>query len=107
MPKLLNAGRKNVRIQWTKNASHNLEQIEEYIAQDNSSAAANVVLKIINSIEMLIEHPALGKAGRVGGTRELIIAHTPYIVPYRIKGENIEVLRVLHSAMQWQLYPKR
>lgn len=90
-----------MRIRWTKGASRNLEQLEEYIAQDNSIAAIDTVLKIIETVELLIEHPAMGRHGRIVGTRELVIANTPYIVPYRVKGDYIEILRVLHGAMQW------
>ena len=90
-----------MRIQWTKGAEQNLKQVEDYIAQDNSQAAITTVLKIIKSVEVLADHPAMGRVGRIFDTRELIIANTPYIVPYRVKEECIQVLRVLHSAMQW------
>lgn len=90
-----------MRIQWTKGAERNLEQVEEYIAQNNPRAAVDTVLKIIRTAELLTEHSALGRAGRVVGTRELVIAGTPYILPYRIKNGCIQILRVLHGAMQW------
>ena len=90
-----------MQIRWTKGASQNLEHIEEYIAQDNPIAAIDTVLKVIETVELLVEHPAMGRHGRVVGTRELVIANTPYIVPYRVKGSCIEILRVLHGAMQW------
>jgi toxin ParE1/3/4 len=90
-----------VRIRWTKGARQNLEHIEEYIAQDNPKAAIDAVLKVITTVGLLVEHPAMGRHGRVVGTRELVIANTPYIVPYRVKEGCIEILRVLHSAMQW------
>lgn len=90
-----------MQIRWTKGASLNLEQIEEYIAEDNTLAAIHMVLKIIKAVGMLQEHPGLGRAGRISGTRELVVAGTPYIVPYRVKNGFIEVLRVLHGARQW------
>ena len=43
----------------------------------------------------------MGRAGRVRGTRELAIDGTPYIVAYRIKGNVVEVLRVIHGAQRW------
>lgn len=39
----------------------------------------------------------MGHSGRVKGTRELVIVRTPYIAAYRIKGEKIQILRIL----QW------
>ena len=43
----------------------------------------------------------MGRPGRVPGTRELVIPGTPYIVPYRVQGEAIQILRVYHSARRW------
>jgi toxin ParE1/3/4 len=43
----------------------------------------------------------MGRPGRVKGTRELVIVGTPYIVAYRIKGDAVQVLRVLHGAQKW------
>jgi toxin ParE1/3/4 len=42
-------------------------------------------------------HPRMGRLGRLSGTRELVISKTPYVVPYRVQGETIELLRVIHS----------
>lgn len=90
-----------MQIKWTAGARLNLEHVESYIAQDNPSAAIETVLKIIEGVERLADYPALGRPGRVANTRELIVADTPFIVPYRVKGYVIEVLRVIHSARQW------
>jgi toxin ParE1/3/4 len=90
-----------VQIQWTKGANRNLKQVEEYIAQDNPRAAVNTVLKIIKSVELLVDQPAMGRVGRIVDTRELIVSGTPYIVPYRVKKGKIQILRVLHGAMRW------
>lgn len=90
-----------MRIHWTQGARQNLNQIEEYIAQDNPHAAMDTVFRIIKSVETLADHPTMGKIGRIFDTRELIIGGTPFIVPYRVKAGHLEILRVLHSAMRW------
>lgn len=90
-----------MRIKWTKGAQNNLNQIEDYIAQDNPKAAVDIVIKIIKAVGMLSENPAIGRTGRIFDTRELIINGTPFIVPYRIKSEQVEILRVLHSSTKW------
>ena len=46
----------------------------------------------------LAEQPGIGRPGRVLGTRELIVSKTRYIVPYRVHGEIVEVLRVFHTS---------
>lgn len=94
-----------MQIEWTKGARQNLEQIEEYIAQDNPLAAIDTVLNIIQTIELLKTHPGMGRAGRLTGTRELIITNAPYIVPYRVKNKSVQILRVLHGSIQWPSHP--
>ena len=61
-------------------------------------------MKVEKAVQSLKKHPAMGRPGRVSGTRELVVADTPYIVPYRVRDDVVEVLRVFHAARQW---PKR
>lgn len=88
-------------IRWLPQAQSNrLEQLE-FIAQDNPLAAINQDEEIERQINMLLAHPQMGRPGRVAGTRELVISSTPFVVIYRLQGQSIEVLRLLHSAQQW------
>ena len=89
------------KVKWLRKALKNLEAEAEYIARDDPKAAASVIEKIRDAVMNLEQHPALGRPGRVPDTRELIVSGTPYIVPYRVKGKRIEVLRVFHSARRW------
>jgi toxin ParE1/3/4 len=91
-----------VRVRWLRRALINLDEEAEYIARDNPDAAARIVERIAASVERLAAHPSLGRPGRVPGTRELIVPGTPYIVPYRICGDTVEVLRVFHAARKWR-----
>jgi len=92
-----------VEVRWTRKALANLDQEAEYIAQDNPEAAVRIVEQIRSSVQTLLDFPALGRPGRVSGTRELVITETPYIVPYRIREQTVEILRVLHSSRKWPL----
>lgn len=90
-----------MKIQWHKLARRDLRHVHAYIARDNPKAAAGVARRIRSAIERLPDNPALGRPGRVLGTRELVVTGTPYLVPYTISNEAIVVLRVLHGAQQW------
>ena len=91
-----------MRLRWTRLADRDLDEIAEYIEADNPAAAVRVVLEIINQVETLLqEHPAIGRPGRVPGTRELVIRGLPYIVPYRVRDNELELLRILHTARRW------
>jgi hypothetical protein len=51
--------------------------------------ARRIALHIIQSVERLLpDDPQIGRAGRVPGTRELVIARTPYIIPYRFSARD-------------------
>jgi plasmid stabilization system protein ParE len=88
-------------VKWLRAALLNLDAEAEYLARANPAAAAQMVRRIREAVELLAEQPALGRAGRVPNTRELVVSGTPYIVPYRVRGGSVEVLRVLHAARQW------
>jgi toxin ParE1/3/4 len=79
----------------------NLDAEADYIASDNPAAASHVVQRINRAVQRLQQHPAMGRPGRVPGTRELVISGTPYIIPYRVRGEDVELLRVFHAARKW------
>ena len=90
-----------MEIKWLRNGLRNLENVENYISQNNPEAATQVIVKIRSSVNQLAAYPYMGREGRVEGTRELVISQTPYIVVYRVRQETVEILRVLHSARRW------
>ncbi len=87
-----------MQIVWLNKALQNLDDIASYIAQENPQAASQVVGLIITQVNQLISQPALGRPGRVVGTRELVISNSYYLVPYRIKNNKVEILRVFHTT---------
>jgi toxin ParE1/3/4 len=90
-----------MEIIWRRVALRDLASIYDYIAQDNPAAATRVRATIRSAVASLSEYPHLGRAGRVDGTRELIIGSFPYIVAYRVVGETVRILAVIHTSRQW------
>ncbi len=87
---------------WSRKAARDLESIREYIARDSPEAAKKVVLAIVSFVErQLSEFPESGRPGRVEGTLELVIPKLPYIIPYRLEGDRIEIARVYHQQRLW------
>jgi toxin ParE1/3/4 len=89
------------KIRWLRTALKNLDAEADYIAQDNPQAAAELVKRVFDSVDVLAKHPAIGRPGRVPDTRELVVTGTPYIVPYRVKGRTVDILRVFHGVRRW------
>ncbi len=90
-----------MHVRWLRRALENLEEEFAYIARDDPEAAERLVERIAASVKRLENHPALGRPGRLPNTRELVIAGTPYIVPYRVRGQAVEILRVFHGTRKW------
>ena len=90
-----------MKIRWLEDSIEDLTALRQYIAQENPAAARRVAKKIIRSVNLLLDQPGIGRAGRVPNSRELVVTGTPFLVPYRIKNNTIEILRVMHSAMRW------
>ncbi len=90
-----------MRIRWTEPAAQALTSIQDYIARDNPRAAFEVAQRIRIGVNQLVEHPKIGRAGRVRGTCELVIHGIPYIAPYRIKGTEIQILSIYHTSRKW------
>jgi toxin ParE1/3/4 len=90
-----------MKIIWSRRAIRHLVHIRDYIAQDKPGAASNVSIKILASVEQLELRPMIGRPGRMSGTRELVVSGTPYIIPYRIRGERLESIAVFHGRQRW------
>jgi toxin ParE1/3/4 len=91
-----------MRIRWTPPAARDLTKICDYIEEhDGPAPARRVALTIYERIDSLTAFPLLGRPGRAADTRELVIPGLPYLAVYRVKGDVIEVSRVLHGAQKW------
>ncbi len=77
-----------------------MHSIVQYIKNDNPQSAKEFYQETIRKVEVLESFPMIGRAGIVPETRELVI-HENYIVYYRVAGEVVEVLRVLHVKKKY------
>ena len=89
-------------IEWTEQATRQLDQAHDYIALSNSEeVASRITQQIVSSVQQLAAFLMSGRAGRVPGTRELVIANTPFIAAYAIDKVRIVILAVYHGAQRW------
>lgn len=93
-----------MRIRWLRAALRNLDDEATFIALDNEAVAQLVVQPVLEAVAQLSEQPGLGNPGRVPDTRELVVLKTRYVVPYRVRGDLVTILRVFHTSRQ---LPKR
>lgn len=81
---------------WTNRALKQLDDIADFIARDNPLRAQTFVVELRSKLEVL-KTQSLGRAGRVFGTKELVL-HPNYLAVYRIKADQVQVLTILHTA---------
>lgn len=90
-----------MQVKWLRRALRNLEQEAAHIARDNPRAAARLVVEADAATRLLAQHPDMGRPGRVPGTRELVMPDFPYIIPYRVREQRAEILRLFHASRKW------
>lgn len=91
-----------MKLVWTRLAQADRRAIRAYIATDDQRAALAMDELFSQKAARLTHLPEMGKPGRVDGTRELV-AHRHYILVYAVKHDQVQVLRILHTARQWPL----
>ena len=91
-------------VVWSPRAIGRLANLRAYIARENPGAAARAATTLLAAVDRLAQLPSLGRLGRVSGTRELVVPSTQYVIPYRVRGERLEIIAVFHGRQRW---PKR
>ena len=85
-------------IKWLRTAVKNFDDELTFIASDDPAAARLVARRILEAVALLAAQPAIGRPGRVSGTRELLVPKTRYLIPYLVRRGAIEILRVFHAS---------
>jgi toxin ParE1/3/4 len=85
-----------VTIVWSPRAIEHLAHLRAYIARDNPKAANRIASALLEAVERLADLPNVGRPGRVAGTRKLVLPGPPYVIPYRLRADRLEVIAVFH-----------
>lgn len=91
------------RLIWTEPALTDLDEIAEYIALDNISAAKKLVRKVFQKVERLERHPLSGrKPPELKKTSYRKVIVDPCRIFYRIDNKDIYIPR--SSSKHWIKY---
>ena len=90
-----------MRVVWSPRAIRHLVALRQYIEKDSEQNAALIAQRILTSVELLQTQPAMGRPGRLVGTRELVVPDTPFLIPYRVRRDRLELLAVFHGRQRW------
>lgn len=81
-------------------AVRDLANIYVYISVDNDQAAKTITQRLKTSMELITLRPDIGRPSPDSRIREWSVPGLPYLIPYRVRGEVVEILRVFHTSRQ-------
>ncbi len=90
-----------MKVIWSRRAIGNLAALRDYSAEDSPRGTDRVAQQILDAVELLTTQPHIGRPGRITGTRELVVAGTPYVIPYWVRNGTLELLAVFHGRQKW------
>ena len=90
-----------MNVVWTRRAVRDLTRERAFIARENPTAANEVAMRIVDAVDTVSRQPRIGQAGRIAGTREYVVAGTPYILIYRLYERQVQLLHVFNSRKAW------
>ena len=88
-----------MKLIWTDPSIEDLRAVRDYIGRDSDYYAADLVEQVVLSVERLLRFPKLGRVvpeAQDENIRELV--HKNYRIIYRIAGERIEILTIVHGS---------
>ena len=88
-------------VVWSPRAIGHLADLRAYIAREHPAAATRTAMTLLAGVDRLAALPNLGCPGRLAGTRELVVPGTQCIIPYRLRGERLEIIAVFHGRQRW------
>ena len=83
-------------------AEQDLLEIADYIAVADPRAADRQLHRLQDSFRRLGDFPELGTAHDDVRRGMRLLPVAPYLILYRIAGEGVEIVRVVHGAREWQ-----
>ena len=87
-----------MRVRYLPRAFAELEAIHDYLSSRNPQAALRTTAAIRSSIIALTDFPETGQPADLQNVRVLRSAHHNYHVYYSIRGDEIQIPHIRHSA---------
>jgi toxin ParE1/3/4 len=89
-----------MKLVWTRTARFDLKEISDYYSKLNPRAATGLIDAIISAAMQLEDFPELGRHSEVGKVRLWQVPGRPYLLPYRIVGNDVEILAVFDERQK-------
>jgi toxin ParE1/3/4 len=87
-----------VRLRVTRRAATQIEKALDYIEAESPQGANRLRERIQNLFILLAQHPYAGQATDLRGVRRLSVSPYPYLIFYRVTGDEVIVQRLRHTS---------
>jgi toxin ParE1/3/4 len=89
-----------MKLEWLDEALADLDRFVEFLNHEHPSLASIVAGEIISKVQVLTDHPRLGRP--IAGREEyrqivLQVLGAAYVFQYRFDGQRLVMLRVFHA----------
>lgn len=97
------SSRNPLPIEWTESSWKDLDGVTDYLRGEGVpfEDVEEYIKRIFKAPEHLSTLPGAGKPGKMPNTREWLVMDTPYALIYRVKGNTVQILRVMHGSRQF------
>jgi toxin ParE1/3/4 len=89
-----------MRLRWTPNAVEDLESIYAYLSKHRPIWAQSTIRLLYDAARSLRTMPDRGRAGKIAGTKELVLDRIPYLVIYQVTGQVVELIHIVHTSQE-------
>jgi toxin ParE1/3/4 len=79
-------------------AKRDLDEAFAYIELDDPASAKKVAQLLVKSVRLLAENPLIGRPSLNKNVREWSVPGLPYVIPYRVKGQTVQIIRIFHTS---------
>jgi plasmid stabilization system protein ParE len=87
-----------MRVRYTRRAQKDLAAILAYIDTRSPPGARNVKLAIQKVIDLIGDHPEMGRLSGIEETRVISVGRYPYLIYWRILNEEVWLIHIRHAA---------
>jgi plasmid stabilization system protein ParE len=89
-----------MKLRFTRRAIEDLMAIGDYVAGQNPVAAVRVRSAILQTLQLLVEYPRIGRPQTVEGVRKIVTRRYSYIIYYSVDAdaEEVVIITVQHPA---------
>lgn len=87
-----------MKVRFLKRAVQDLMEIEAYTRRHSPQGAARVGARIRKRAYDLAQFPEQGTESPKAGVRQIYVGKAPYMLIYRVQGEEVQILTILHTS---------